>query len=367
MSNECLIQTHIEGAVSFGPGSRAIHCTILNRSSEPLVIGANVELISCLIVSDPTQRKGWSYYRESVHEQPTTIGANAKLTHCTIINSVIGSATKASHGYIEFSDIGPHNDLRRFANVTLTRTGRAVALGSETSKCLIGDGFISEHCSSYLSLLAPTTLPIIEQDGSYVELPGIPNVSNIGAGTVFANYSGELTGAGSLFERDYEKGTAVAWSTFTCINARIINRYGKVLPSESYLDLLRRRDLTLLGFASFVENKITGRVPAFSLAGVTGMSSAHHRIGWVLESKPALLLTVIRNALDYLGPKGVALMNRIIPGTIRLELALLEEERRAPECRYTETQLEEGLRILHANLDGRWLVTGAMDLPALRI
>jgi hypothetical protein len=74
-----------------------------------------------------------------------------------------------SHGFgasVEASHIGPHNDLRNSANIVCTTTAAACNLGSEVSKTLlVGQGFVSEHGNSYLSLLAPADYPILTADG----------------------------------------------------------------------------------------------------------------------------------------------------------------------------------------------------------
>ena len=69
----------------------------------------------------------------------------------------------------------------------------------------------------------------------------------------------------------------MVYTAFVCINCRVINRYGQPEGQPSPFDLLRRRDLTILGFGSFVENKLTGRIPAFAYAG--DLSPRSHRLG----------------------------------------------------------------------------------------
>ena len=181
----------------------------------------------------------------------------------------------------EASHIGPHNDLRNSANIVCTATAASCNLGSEISKTFLpGQGFVSEHGNSYLSLLASADYPISTADGREEILSTFPNVTNIGAGTVFANYGGEPLPAPSLAQSPGSaKGTAVVYTAFVCINCRVINRYGQPEGQPSPFDLLRRRDLTILGFGSFVENKLTGRIPAFAYAG--DLSPRSHKLGWV--------------------------------------------------------------------------------------
>jgi len=248
--------------------------------------------------------------------------------------------------------------LRSFANITRTVTASDCNLGSEVSKTFIlGQGFVSEHYSSYLSLLAPAAYPILTAAGREQVVYDVPNASNIGAGTVFANYGGEPLPAATLPESPGSaKGTAIVYMAFVCINCRVINRYGQPAGDPSPFDLLRRRDLTILGLGSFVENKVTGRVPAFSYAG--DLSPRTHRLGWVLEKKPGIVLNSMKKMHAVLGQQAGRLQP-LMEGTLRLEIQLLQEELAGTRpTLYSREQLQEGLAIFHTHLqDGRW----AMD------
>ncbi|NJN06262.1 MAG: hypothetical protein HC814_07720, partial [Rhodobacteraceae bacterium] len=123
--------------------------------------------------------------------------------------------------------------------------------------------------------------PILTADGREAVLTDLPNATNIGSGTVFANYGGEPLPAACLdASPGSAKGTAIVYTSFVCINCRVINRYGQPEGQPSPFDILRNRELTILGLGSFVENKLTGRVPAFSYAN--DLSARSHRLGWVL-------------------------------------------------------------------------------------
>ena len=115
--------------------------------------------------------------------------------------------------------------------------------------------------------------------------------------------------------------------------------------SASPFDLLRHRDLTILGFGSFVENKLTGRVPAFSYAG--DLSPSRHRLGWVLTKKPGILLNFVKKMRDVLGDYAGRLQY-LVEGTLRLECQLLQEELdgKRPTF-YSRDQLQAGLHIMH--------------------
>jgi hypothetical protein len=291
----------------------------------------------------------------SVNQQQTRLGQGVSLSNSRLLNTVIEDGTQGFGASIDYSHIGPRNDLRSFANITHSRTAAACSLGSELSKSLIlGNGFVSEHYSSYLSLFAPSAYPILTAEGHEDVLSDLPNASNIGAGTVFANYGGEPLPAPSLDESPgSSKGTAVVYGSFVCINCRVINRYGQPDGEPSPFDLLRRQDLTILGFASFVENKLTGRIPAFAYAG--DLSPRSHQLAWVLEKKPGIILNTVKKMQFLLGAEAWRLRH-LVTGTLRLEYQLLQEERDGSRPTfYTRDQLQTGLRVLHAHLRaGRW-------------
>jgi hypothetical protein len=337
-------------------------CRILNSVIEghpdwPVIIGDEVTLVNCHVQSTG-KANAFSFCGVSLEPRQTRVGHGVTLSNTRVFNSTVEAGCEGFGASITHSDIGPQNALRSFANLTLTRTARDCHLGSEVSKTLIGGpGFVSEHYSSYLSLFAPDAYPILTADGREAVLSGLPNASNIGAGTVFANYGGEPLPAASLDESaGSAKGTAVIYGAFVCINCRVINRYGQPEGQPSPFDLLRRQDLTILGFGSFVENKLTGRIPAFSYAG--DLSPRSHRLGWVLEKKPGIVLNTIKKMQSLLGDDAHRLRD-LVTGTLRLECQLLQEELdgRRPTF-YTREQLQDGLRRMQAQLsDDRW----AMD------
>jgi len=338
------------------------HCRILNsviegRPDWPVRIGNDVTLINCHVQSTGSA-DAFSFGGASVEQRQTRLGQGVALSNTRIVNSTVEAGCEGFGASITHSYIGPHSTLRSFANLTLTHTASHCNLGSEVSKSLItGAGFVSEHYSSYLSLWAPGDYPILTADGREAVLGGLPNTSNIGAGTVFANYGGEPLPAESLEESPGSaKGTAVVYGSFVCINCRVINRYGQPAGHPSPFDLLRRQDLTILGFGSFVENKLTGRVPAFSYAG--DLSPRSHRLGWVLEKKPGIILNTVKKMQVLLGD-GAHRLQDLVQGTLRLECQLLQEELDGGRPTfYTREQLQDGLRVMQAQLcDGRW----AMD------
>jgi hypothetical protein len=309
-------------------------------------------------VQSTGKQSAFAFCGREVAQRQTRLGDDVSFSNSRLLNTVVEAGSNGFGASIEYSHIGPRNALRSFANITHTLTAAACNLGSEISKTLIlGNGFTSEHYSSYLSLLAPATYPILTPDGHEDVLTDLPNVTNIGAGTVFANYGGELLPAASLADSPGStKGTAVLYTSFVCINCRVINRYGQPEGQPSPFDLLRRRDLTILGFGSFVENKLTGRIPAFSYAG--DLSPRSHRLGWVIAKKPGIILNFIKKMRGLLGDDAGRL-RELVQGTLRLECQLLQEEvdGKRPTF-YSREQLQEGLDIMQAHLhDGRW----AMD------
>ncbi len=343
--------------VTIGQGSRIINCVIEGTPSSPVIIGKHVTLINCHVQSTG-EKNAFAFCGASVDVRQTRLGDRVAFSNSRLVNTVVEEGSSGFAASLEASHIGPHNTLRSFVNITRSRTAAACNLGSEVSKTLIlGQGFTSEHYNSYLSLFAPAAYPILTTDGREAVLCDLPNVSNIGAGTVFANYGGDPLPAPSLTESPGSaKGTAILYTAFVCINCRVINRYGQPEGDPSPFDLLRRRDLTILGFSSFVENKLTGRIPAFSYAG--DLSPRTHRLGWVLEKKPGIVLNFIRKMQQLLGDEAGRL-RELVEGTLRLECQLLQEELEGKRPTfYTREQLQKGLCIMQAHLrDGRW----AMD------
>ena len=340
------------------------HCRIINSVVEghidaPVVIGDHVTLINCHVQSTGNVSR-FAFSGASVEVGQTCIGNHVSLSNSRLLNTIIEAGSQGFGASIDYSHIGPDNNLRNFANITHSRTTTACNIGSEMSKTLIlGNGFVSEHYSSYLSLLAPADYPILTPEGREATLTGLPNATNIGAGTVFANYGGEPLPAASLAESPGSaKGTAVVYSSFICINCRVISRYGQPEGHPSPFDLLRRQDLTMLGLGSFVENKLTGRIPAFSYAN--DLSPRSHRIGWVLDKKPGIILNTIKKMQAQLGSDS-GRMQSLMTGTLRLERQLLQEELAGSRHTfYTPDQLQQGLAILDQHLqDGRWTMDDA--------
>ena len=359
LGSETTVQHSLLRHASVGDRCRIINSVVEGEPDWPVVIGDAVTLINCHVQSTG-KRSAFAFCGQEVAQRQTCLGDGVSFSNSRLINTTVERGSNGFGASIDYSHIGPHNNLRNFANVTQTLTAARCKLGSEVSKSIIlGNGFTSEHYSSYLSLLAPADYPILDAEGREVVLTGLPNVSNIGAGTVFANYGGEPLPACSLEESSGStKGTALVYTAFVCINCRVINRYGQPQGQPSPFDLLRRHDLTILGLGSFVENKLTGRIPAFSYAG--DLSPRSHRPGWVLEKKPGIILNFIKKMQQLLG-SDVGRLEALVEGTLRLECQLLQEEldQKRPTF-YTPDQLQDGLRIMHAQLrDGRWAMDDA--------
>ena len=271
-----------------GRGCRLINSVIEGHPEWPVVIGDYVTLINCHVRS-AGEKNAFAFCGWEVDQRHTDLGDGVSFSNSRLYNAAIEAGSSGFGASIEASHIGSHNNLRNSANIVCTTTAAWCNLGSEVSKTLLlGQGFVSEHGNSYLSLLAPTDYPILSASGREEILTNLPNATNIGAGTVFANYGGEPLPASSLVQSPGSaKGTAVVYTAFVCINCRVINRYGQPEDQPSPFDLLRRRDLTILGFGSFVENKLTGRIPAFAYAG--DLSPRSHQLGWVLAKKPGII------------------------------------------------------------------------------
>ena len=284
-------------------------------------------------------------------QRATRLADDVWFSHSHLLDTRVETGSRGTHAVLEHCHVGPRNDLRTFTNMTRSRTAADCQLGSEVSKTLIfGAGFVSEHANTYLSLLAPADYPILTEDGREEVLAGLPNVTNIGAGTVFANYGGEPLPARSVEQSPGSaKGTAVVYTSFVGINCRVVNRYGQPQGQPGPFDLLRRRDLTILGFGSFVENKVTGRVPAFAYAG--DLSPRSHQLGWVPAKKPGIILNFIAKMRRLLGDQSWRLRD-LVEGTLRLE-------RRLPPGRTRRRPP----RLLHARATGKRPGDSAIPSP----
>ncbi len=239
---------------------------------------------------------------------------------------------------IEHSVIDEKATIRAGANITRSYIGRKVRVGSEVSKSWLGEGFVSEHQSSYVSVVAPNEFLIANDKGELEIVPSL-NTTNIGAGTVFANYGG-LPDAGG---KKSLKGTAFIWAGFTGSVSKVINKYDH--PDVPLTNLPKEREVTILYPFTLTKGEVWGTVLPFTFAG--GLSPKSHKIGWVLDKYSGLLKTHLKNGLDP----------RVIEGSIRLGLYLIQEERKLPadKRRWTDAQMDEGERIYNQALQsGKW-------------
>ena len=347
--------------VRTGRDCRLINSVVTGGAGNPVVLGDRVTLINCHVQASG-QRGAFEFGGWGVDQHATRLADDVWFSHSHLLDTRVEAGSRGTHAVLDHCHVGPRNDLRTFANMTRSRTAADCQLGSEVSKTLIfGAGFVSEHANTYLSLLAPADYPILTEDGREAVLTGLPNVTNIGAGTVFANYGGEPLPACAVEQSPGStKGTAVVYTSFVGINCRVVNRYGQPQGQPGPFDLLRRRDLTILGFGSFVENKVTGRIPAFAYAG--DLSPRSHQLGWVLVKKPGIILNFITKMRRQLGDQSWRLRD-LVEGTLRLEHRRLQDELAGGRPGfYTREQLESGLAILQSHLqDRRWSMTDAGD------
>ena len=353
-----VVNSHLEHVVA-GRDCRLLNSVVTGCEDNPVVLGDRVTLVNCHVQASG-QRSAFKFGGWGVDQRSTRLEDDVWFSQSHVLDTLVEAGSRGIHAALDHCHVGPRNNLRTFSNMTRSRTAADCQLGSEVSKSLIfGSGFVSEHANTYLSLLAPADYPILAEDGREEVLAGLPNVTNVGSGTVFANYGGEPLPARSVEQSPGSaKGTAIVYTSFVGINSRVINRYGQPQGQPGPFDLLRRRDLTILGFGSFVENKVAGRIPAFAYAG--DLSPRTHRLGWVLAKKPGIILNVITKMRRLLGDQSWCLRD-LVEGTLRLECQLLQDE--LAEIRpsfYSREQLQSGLAILQSHLqDRRWAMTDA--------
>ena len=150
---------HLRHVVA-GRDCRLIHSVVTGCADNPVVLGDRVTLVNCHVqVAEPVNAfdfAGWG-----VNPRATRLGDDVWFSHSTLLNTLVEAGSRGVHAALESSHVGPRNDLRTFTNMTRSRTAADCNLGSEVSKTLIlGDGFVSEHANTYLSLLAPADYPI---------------------------------------------------------------------------------------------------------------------------------------------------------------------------------------------------------------
>ncbi|MCB9639830.1 MAG: hypothetical protein H6727_13125 [Myxococcales bacterium] len=347
--------------VQIGRGCKIFQTEIRGCPDAPIIIEDGVELSQCYVASSG-EKSSYAWGPWSFSTQGTRIGAGSRFVQSSLTDAEIGKDCHGQRCSVQRSIVGDGSQLRVHAHITLSFLAAGTHTGSEVSKCILeGTGFVSEHTASYLSLVAPGAFPIVDAQGRERFLEGLPNPTNIGAGTVFANYSGEPLPAESLdASPGSQKGTALVYGAFTAVNSVIVNRYGIPDPTSDPFALLRREDLTILGFGSFAEKKVTGRVPAFSYAGHPHASTL--RIGWVLDKHPGILLNLLKKMKKTL-KKDAGRLHDLVEGTLRLEIRLLEEASRSPRPKsFSQEQIDAGLRCFHKHLDGRWHINEQGEL-----
>ncbi len=255
----------------------------------------------------------------------TSIGAGVRAG---ISDAQVKGSVSAAHSFI-----GDGSQIRPNANIVRSYLGKKNNVGSEVSKSYLGDGFVSEHQASYISVVAPNEFVIVNEQGQLEVIPST-NTTNIGAGTVFANYGGKT----NLETMKSEKGTAFLFAGFTGTNSSVVNLYDH--PDIALTELLSQKKVTLvLPFSTIPpDGKTWGLVLPFTQA--PDVSPKSHRIGRHLSDAQDALSTVITHLRKGLDP-------RIVEGSIRLGLYLIKQERQLPaqQRRWSDPQMDAGERI----------------------
>lgn len=288
--------------------------------------------------------------RYKIDSKSTIIEEGARIVSAQKIeNTHFGREAEVnSPTYIGHCIIGEKSIVRPNSNFVISYFGRETNVGSEISKCWLGDGFVSEHLASYLSVVAPNEYLLVDGEGKIVVV-SLPNTTNIAGGTKFANYGGEPAGdlSGSI------KGTAFMWTGFTGANSNILNLYAH--PDVALEDIFGEKELTVVLPFSLTKGQVWGLVPPFTYAD--GLSPKSHKIGWTLEKDPGIILNHLLRMKELLSPEQMAAFDQFVEGNLRLGLHLIELERQkdANQRRWTDEQLDEGERIFRLHLEnGVW-------------
>lgn len=352
----------IEGSflrnVHVGAGVRIVNSVIESPNPDhPIVVGNKAMVVSCPRLFQEPGGESFSFWRFRVDGNDMFVGIGAQLVGVTATNMAFGAGNLAVQGgYFEYGISEDGVVFRRGTNLTRSFVGARANVGSEMSKTIIlGVGFVSEHGNSYLSLVAPNTLPIIGEGGEERVLAGIPNLTNIGSGTVCANYGGGAVPAESLSQiKKSEKGTSVFWTGFTGINAKVINLYGQPNGEVTDHDLFRRNDVTVVSFGAFVLGMGWGVIPPFTRA--EELSPRSHQLGWGLANNPAMVINFAHKIQKACDPAVRPLLREVVPGSIRWAIRLLEEERDEKiSRRHTPEQITAGIALYRTELEsGKW-------------
>ncbi|MCX5716330.1 MAG: PfkB family carbohydrate kinase [Candidatus Omnitrophica bacterium] len=251
----------------------------------------------------------------------SAIGSGVNFVMMDVRDSQVGDGTTGTGAKL-YNDTKVGNDCALWFGADLDNTtlGDKAVTGSTCKGVNLGMGAVSEHAGSSLKGAAfPTVQPILDEDMKTVKevIEDFPNCSNIGAGT-------------------YADGGTSLFTVFTGINSRI---FGKVA----------------VYFAGFVKGIISEQdcpeVLPFSFAeGVPqsdGTIKVVRKIGWVLDTEPAILETFIQNTRKLL-PEGrkndvyKVIRSMLLFGQRRV-LEEMEKLGRGEASVYTQEELEAGL------------------------
>jgi len=147
-----------------GRGCHIVNSVIEGRPEWPVIIGDHVTLINCHVRSTG-EKNAFAFCGWEVDQRHTCLGDGVAFSNARLWNADIEAG---SHGF------GPLWSRAISVRITtcglvqhqLYDDGSNVQSGSEVSKTLLmGEGFVSEHGNSYLSLLAPEDYPILTAAG----------------------------------------------------------------------------------------------------------------------------------------------------------------------------------------------------------
>lgn len=348
---------------------------ITGLAAKPVIIGNNVNVAQRSILTNVPKGKSWSFLEKSdirpdftptdefvlrryaVKSEGTIIGDNSVIKNARLTNTTVGSNTTIHYNSsVEHSVIGNNSEILSGANITTSRLGNHVIVGSEVSKSYFGDGIISRDSSSYVSTIAPNEFIIADKDGNISVLP-IPNPTIIGNNIVFANYGGKPLPdmSGSL------KGTSIVYAA-NINNANVINLYDH--PDIQLTGLPNEPDVTVIfPFAKVPGGEVWGTIYPFTEAST--LSPAKHKIGSVLETDPAMIVNMVSRIRELLPDDQKGLADKVVEGSLWLGVKMLNEQINILKARLDKKpddqkaksrleQLQRGLDIYMKHLDGRW-------------
>ncbi|MCB1194848.1 hypothetical protein KDK77_01565 [bacterium] len=323
--------------VQIGSNSRVSDSRVFGVKDNPVVIGSNTVISERSLITSSQKTKTWSFLekndlregfipqdeniplrRYQIAVKQTRIGDGTTIANARLNNTEIGNNVEVQPGVaVEFSHIGNGTQLRSNTNITISWIGERAVIGSEVSKSWLGNGFSTLDQNSYISLIAPNEMLVLNENFE-LEIIDFANPTHIGNFVVFANYGGKPLPdlSGSL------KGTAFVFSS-KIGEANIVNLYDH--PDVHLPDLTNEKGVTVIYQFSLVPSgEVWGTVFPFTEAST--LSPASHKIGSVVKNNPRLITSMLTQMGRSLNADQRSTLLNAVAGSLRLGIKMVAAE-----------------------------------------